>query len=85
MLLVGLLALGQRHHLVLEGHDGARIDLECEVELERTAARLFGVQVDLPCLAHGVRLDEMPLVVDVEPVIGGVVLQIGDEAGDIEQ
>ena len=84
MLLVGLLALGQRQDLVLEGEHGARIDLERQVELERSAAGLLGVQVDLPGLAHGVGLDEVALVVDVEAVVGGVVLEIGDEAGDIE-
>src|SRR5690606_9939743 len=63
----------------------AGVDLERQVELERSTARLLGVQVDLPCLAHRVGLDEVALVVDVEAVIRGVVLEVGDEAGDIEQ
>ena len=62
----------------------AGVDLERQVELERSAAGLLGVQVDLPRLAHGVGLDEVAFVVDVEAVIGGVVLEVGDEAGDIE-
>ena len=54
------------------------------MQVERTAARLLGVQVDLPRLAQRVRLDEVPLVVHVEPVVDGVVLQVGHEAGDVD-
>jgi hypothetical protein len=42
------------------------------------------VQVDLPQLAQRVRLDEVPLVVHMETVVDGVVLQLGDETGDID-
>ena len=54
------------------------------MEVERTAAGLLGVEVHLPGLAQRVRLDEVALVVHVEPVLDGVVLQVGDEAGDVE-
>jgi len=54
------------------------------VEVERTAATLLGVQVDLPDLAEGVRLDEVSLVVDVEPVVDRMVLELGDVAGHID-
>ncbi len=60
------------------------IDLEREVQVDRTVARLLGVEVDLPQLAQRVRLDEVPLVVHVEPVVDGVALQFGDESGDID-
>jgi hypothetical protein len=53
------------------------------VQVERPAAPLLGVQVDLPDLAQGVGLDEVPLVVDVEPVVNGVILQVCDVPGDI--
>lgn len=83
--LVGrVVALGDLQHLVLEGEQDTGVDLEGEVQVERAAARLLGVQVDLPGLTQGVGLDEVALVVDVEPVVHGVVLEIGDEPGDID-
>ena len=54
------------------------------MEVEWPVARLLGMQIDLPGLTQRVGLDEVAFVVDVEPVIGGVVLQIGNEAGDID-
>jgi hypothetical protein len=69
---------------VFEGEYDAWLDLECEVEIERAAARLLGMHVDLPRLAHGVGLDEVALVVDVEAVVRGMVLQVGDEARKID-
>ncbi len=42
------------------------------------------MEVDLPRLAQGVGLDEVPLVVDVESVVDGMVLQIGDEDWNID-
>ena len=54
------------------------------MQIERAAAGLLGMQVDLPRLAQRVGLDEVALVVHVEPVIDGVVLEVGDEAGDID-
>jgi hypothetical protein len=69
---------------VLEHEQGARVDLEREVQVERASARLFRVEVDLPSLAERVRLHEVALVVDVEPVIGGVIFQIGHETGDVD-
>ena len=79
-----LVALGQLHHQVLEGQQHPRVDLEGEVQVERAAAGLLGVQVDLPRLAQRVRLDEVAFVVHVEPVVDGVVLQLGDEPGDVD-
>ncbi len=80
----GSLRLGQLEHAVLEREQHARVDLEREVQVERAAARLLGVQIDLPGLAQRVGLDEVPLVVHVELVVDGVVLQVGDEAGDVD-
>ena len=82
--LLGFVALGQFQHLILEGEHGARVDLDRQVELDGTAARLLGVQVHLPRLAHGVGLDEVPLVVDVEAVVRGVVLEVRHEPGDVD-
>jgi myo-inositol-1(or 4)-monophosphatase len=76
--------LGHLEHLVLEREQRARLDLEREVQIEWAATRLLGVQVDLPCLAQRVRLDEVTLVVDVELMVDGVVLQVGDEAGNVD-
>lgn len=82
--LFGLIAFGELQHLVLERKDDPRVDLDRQVELDRATARFFGVEVDLPRLTHGVRLDEVSLVVDVEAVVGRVVLEVGYEAGDID-
>ena len=53
------------------------------MEIDRTAARLLGVQVDLPELPQRVGLDEVPLVVNMESVIDRLRLDVGDEAGDV--
>jgi len=42
------------------------------------------VEVDLPQLAQGVRLDEVPFIMDVEPVVDSVAFHIGDESSDID-
>ena len=68
---------------VLEGQEDAGVDVEGEVQVERAAAPLLGVQVDLPDLAQGVGLDEVPLVVHVESVVDGMVLQVGDVPRDV--
>ncbi len=54
------------------------------MEVERSAARLLGMEVDLPRLAQRVGLDEVALVVDVETVVDGVILEVGDEAGHVD-
>ena len=85
MELVGwLLVLGEQHDGVLEGEQDAGVDVEREMQVERPAATLLGVQVDLPDLAQRVGLDEVPLVVHVEPVVDGMILQVGDVAGDVD-
>ncbi len=85
VILVGRVdVVGQAHYGVLEGEQGARIDVELDVQVDRTTAAVLGVQVDLPGLAQGVGLDEVALVVDVEAVGDRVVLEIGDETGDVD-
>ena len=79
-----LVVVGQAEHGVLEGEQHARVDVEREVQVERPAAAVLGVQVDLPDLAQGVRLDEVALVVDVEAVVDGVVLQVRDVPGHVD-
>ena len=71
-------------HRVLEAEQHARIDLEREVEVDRALATLLGMEVDLPGLAQRVALDEVTLVVHVEAVLDRVILQVGDEAGDVD-
>ncbi len=79
----GLLVVGQEDDRILEGEEDAGVDIECEVQVERAAASLLGMQVDLPDLPQGVGLDEVPLVVHVESVVDGMVLQIGHIPSDI--
>ena len=54
------------------------------MHVQRTAAGDGGMQIHLPGLAHGIGLDEVAIIVDVEAAIGGMVLEIGDEGGDID-
>jgi hypothetical protein len=82
-LIGGLLLFGEEHHRVFEGEEDAGVDIEREVEIQRAAAPLLGVEVDLPHLPQGVGFDEVAFVVDVEPVIYGVILQVGHVAGDV--
>ena len=70
-----LVEVVELHHLVLEPEHRPRIDVERQVQVDRAAARLLRVQVDLPQLAQRVGLDEVPLVVDVEAVIDRLALQ----------
>ncbi|MCU1357574.1 MAG: inositol monophosphatase/fructose,6-bisphosphatase family protein, partial [Acidimicrobiales bacterium] len=70
--------------LVFEAEQSPRVDLEGEVQVDGAVAGFLGVEVDLPGLAQRVRLHEVALVVDVEAVVDGMVLQVGHEAGDID-
>ena len=83
-LLGRVLLVGQVDHDVLERQQHAGVDLEAEVQVERAATPLLGMQVDLPCLAQRVRLDEVALVVYVEAVVDGVLLELGHVAGDVD-
>ena len=85
VVLVGrVLDVGPLDHRVLEAEQHARVDLEREVQVDGSLAPLLGVEVDLPVLAQRVALHEVPLVVDVEPVLDRVVLEIGHEPGDVD-
>ena len=72
------------HDLVLEAEQRPWVDVEREVEVDRAAARLLGMEVDLPQLAQRVGLDEMALVVDVEAVVDRLTLHVGDESCDVD-
>ena len=52
-------------------------------EVERSAAPVFGVELHFPDLAERVGLDEVPLVVHVESVVDGMILQVGDVPRDV--
>jgi hypothetical protein len=54
------------------------------VEVQGTTAGCLRVQVHLEGLSHRVGLDEVAFVMDVEAVLGGVVLEIGDESSDVD-
>ena len=81
---VGFLAVGQLDDDVLEGQQYPRVDLEGQVQVQRAVAALLGMQIDLPRLSQRVGLHEMSLVVHVEPVVDGVVLELGYVSGDID-
>ena len=71
-------------HEVFEREQDPGVYLEGQVQIEGAAAGIFRMQVDLPGLTEGVGLDEMTLVVHVKSVVDGVIFEIGDEAGDID-
>ena len=75
-----LVVLVERHHRVFERQHHPRVEFERQVQVERAAAAGLGVQLDLPGLAQRVRLDEVPLVVHVKPVVDRVVFQFGHES-----
>ena len=79
-----LLFLAHPHHGVFEREQHAGIDVEGQMQVERATAPFFGMEVDFPHLAQRVRLDEVSLIVNVEPVVDRVVLQVGHVAGHID-
>jgi len=64
-------------------HD-PRVEIYRQMEVERPAARLLGVEVYLPRLTHRVGFDEVPFVVDVKLMVNGVVFDVGHEAWNID-
>ena len=54
------------------------------MQVDRPGARLLRVEIDLPQLAERVGLHEVAFVVDVEAVVDGLTLHVGDEPGDID-
>ena len=85
MELVGRVHLvGEPQHGVFEGEQGPGVDVELDVKVNGTTAAVFGMKVYLPGLAQGVGLNEVALVMYVEPVGHGVVFEVGHEAGDVD-
>ena len=79
-----VLVVGQIDDGVLEGEQYAGIDCEREVQVDRPAATFLWVEVDLPHLTQRVRLDEVALVMNMEPVVHRVILQLGHVAGHVD-
>ena len=69
-------------HAITKLH--TRVDVESQVEIERTATTRLGMEIHLPRLAQRVGLDDVPLVVDMETVFGGMLLEVGDESSDVD-
>jgi hypothetical protein len=84
VVLVGrLFVVGKPEHRILKGEQHSRVNIESKVQVDGSAATLFGVQVDLPDLTERVRLDEVALVVHVKAVVNRVILQIGHVASNV--
>jgi hypothetical protein len=66
--------VGQSEHGVFEGQQGARINVEFDVQVNRPTTAVFGVQIYFPCLAQRIGFYEVSLVVHVEPVRYRMVL-----------
>jgi hypothetical protein len=54
------------------------------MEVDWPSTSRLRVDVHLPGLAERVGLNEVTLIVHVEPVLGGVLLEIGYESGDVD-
>ena len=54
------------------------------MQVDGPATAFLGVEVDLPELAKGVRLDEMPFVVHVELVVDRMILELGNITCDVD-
>jgi hypothetical protein len=85
MKLIGRLGIvGKIHDGVLEGKKSPRIHLESQVEVQRTSTSFFGMKIHLPGLAKGVGLHEVPLVVNVEPMVHRMILEVGHVPGYVD-
>jgi myo-inositol-1(or 4)-monophosphatase len=54
------------------------------MEIERTTTTFFGVEINFPDLAKRIRLDEVALVMDVEPVVNRVILEVRHVPGNVD-
>ena len=54
------------------------------MQIEWAAAGILWVEIYFPCLAQAVGLHKVPLIMDMESMIGGMILQVGDKAGDVD-
>jgi len=83
--LVGrFLVFGEAEDGVLEGEQGAGVDLQSQMEIEGAAAAVLGMELDLPDLAERVGLHEVTLVVHMETMIDGMILEVGHVSGHID-
>jgi fructose-1,6-bisphosphatase/inositol monophosphatase family enzyme len=80
----GFLVLGQTEDGIFEREQGPWIDLQGQVQVERASAAILGVELHLPDLSQGIGLDEVALVVDMEPVVDRVVLEVGYISGHVD-
>jgi hypothetical protein len=79
-----IITFGPADDRVLEAEQHPRVDVERKVEVDGPFASFLGVHVDLPCLSQRIALDKMSLVVDMEAVLDRVILEVGDEPGDVD-
>ena len=85
MELIGrILVLSESEYGILEREQGAGIDLKGEVKVERASAAILRVELDFPDLTKGVGLNEMALVVNMETMVNGVILEVGHVSGYID-
>lgn len=72
------------HHNIFESEHRPRVDIERQVEVDRTGARFFGMKVDFPQLTKRIGLDEVPFVVNVKSVIDGLTFHIGHKSCHVD-
>jgi hypothetical protein len=72
------------HYFIFKVDQRARIDLDGDVHVDWTVAGAIGMKINFPCLAIGIGLDEVALIVDMKPVFGDMVLEISHETLKID-
>jgi hypothetical protein len=66
--------IGKSEDGVFECEQGPGVYVEFDVEINRSAAPVFGMQINFPGLTQRIRLDEMSFIVHVETVSDRMIL-----------
>jgi hypothetical protein len=79
-----VLVVRKTEDCILEGEQGPGVHFQAQVQIEWAATAIFGMELHFPDLAEGVRLDEVPLVVNMEAMVDGVILEVGHVPGHVD-
>ena len=70
-------------HCIFKGKQDSRLNIERKVKVKRTPASIFWMEINFIGLTKRVGLNEVPLIMHVEPMIGGVLFEIGNVSSDV--
>jgi len=66
--------IGKSEDGVFEREQGPRVHVKFDVEINRSAAPVLGMEINFPGLTQRIRLDEMSFIVHVETVSDRMIL-----------